>query len=380
MKNEITVFFAEQMKRKRRELGLTQRALAEKLNYSEKAISKWESATALPPSNVLLPLSRALGCGIDDLFSASLSKAYHLGIDGGGTKTDFTLIDSDGELIKRVKLGATNPVDIGIEKTLECLGAGISRVCAGIPYSRISVHAGLAGGSTPEYKLAVGEYLSGFGFSRYSCGSDADSIIEAGLYIDGAPRDGVVVIMGTGSVAFSRCAGVKTRHGGYGYLLGDAGCGFSIGRDGIIAALLDEEGTGEYTAITEILVRMTGNESVLDGLGSYYKSPKRTLASYSPAVFEAEAQGDAVAKRIIDENMKYIAELIMGAAACFGGERIPVVLAGGLTDRAEHLLPIIKAHLKNPESFELLIFGKAPIKGALLLAGAEKIQEFDENA
>ncbi len=49
--------FARQLRQARRDAGLTQRELGEALAYSAKAVSKWESGRALPPSEVLPVLS-----------------------------------------------------------------------------------------------------------------------------------------------------------------------------------------------------------------------------------------------------------------------------------------------------------------------------------
>ena len=84
MKNETARIFAEAMRERRRALGITQRELAERISYSEKAISKWESAVALPPSSVLLPLSEALACGVEELLHRPEAVELYLGLDGGG--------------------------------------------------------------------------------------------------------------------------------------------------------------------------------------------------------------------------------------------------------------------------------------------------------
>lgn len=46
--DSICAAFAENLKRIRKEAGLTQEGLARELNYSVKAVSKWECATSLP--------------------------------------------------------------------------------------------------------------------------------------------------------------------------------------------------------------------------------------------------------------------------------------------------------------------------------------------
>ena len=55
--NEILQKFSKKLRARRKALGMTQRELAEKISYLEKAISKWESGVALPPSTLLPMLS-----------------------------------------------------------------------------------------------------------------------------------------------------------------------------------------------------------------------------------------------------------------------------------------------------------------------------------
>ena len=119
---------------------------------------------------------------------------YLLGIDGGGTKTEFLLTDMNGKEIKRIILGASNPVNLGIENTCRLLSEGINKICAELDYSEISVYAGIAGAKTGDNEKLITEFLSGFGFGAFASGSDIDLALE--LTLKG--ENGTVVIMGTG--------------------------------------------------------------------------------------------------------------------------------------------------------------------------------------
>ncbi|MBO5397281.1 MAG: hypothetical protein J6A97_10415 [Clostridia bacterium] len=75
---------------------------------------------------------------------------YLLGIDGGGTKTEFLLTDISGQEIRRIIPGGSNPVNMGIENSCSVLSDGIKRICEGINYSELSVFAGIAGAKTGD--------------------------------------------------------------------------------------------------------------------------------------------------------------------------------------------------------------------------------------
>lgn len=60
--NKISNF----IKLKRKELGITQNELAEKLSVTEKAISRWETGRGTPDISLLLPLSKALNVDVSN--------------------------------------------------------------------------------------------------------------------------------------------------------------------------------------------------------------------------------------------------------------------------------------------------------------------------
>lgn len=290
---------------------------------------------------------------------------WYLGIDGGGTKTDFALADEQGRLLAREKLGPCNPVDLGMGETLRVLAEGIARVCAGRPLSEISVYAGIAGGITGENQRLIREPLASCGFFRAENGTDAMNAVAAGL----GDQDGVAVILGTGSIAFAKQGETLMRLGGFGYLLEPGGSGFAIGRDGILAALQAEEGSKPHTLLLPLVREKCGRAKVLDAVGDFYQGGKRLLASYAPLVFEAARQGDPAAAAILQENMRPVAELLTaGAKKLSGSGPVQGVLLGGLVHQKEVLGPLLES-LLPPGQFDLRWCLTPPVAGALRLAG-----------
>lgn len=375
----VTYIIAENIRRRRKQLGLTQEELGEALGYSVKTVSKWESGNGTPPTVILPELALALKTDVGQLLTEESKSHFYLGIDGGGTKTEFALADENGKIVRSLLLGTSNPSDIGIKASLEVLRAGISEICAQIPKSSISLFAGLAGGSTEGISEQLGQIFNSFGFEKARHGSDAKSAVAAGL----GKRDGIVVIMGTGSVAFAQHSGKQTRVGGYGYLLGDGGSGFAFGRDAILTALQYEDGSGEASAIVDLVKAQCGSENVLEKLGSFYEGGKRTIAGYASCVFEAYRTGDAVAEAIIRNNLKAIAQTIRGAANSIPKDLspIPVVLCGGLASAmGEIIAPLLAEMLaRDSKKYDASICQRSMIYGALTLAGMPETNETKEN-
>lgn len=362
----VMEIIARNIRIRRKKIKMTQNDLADCLGYSAKAISKWESGLSAPPTVILPMLAKALQTNLDSLVEDSSNQTYYLGIDGGGTKTDFALADSKGTVQSSVSLGPSNPSDIGIENTLNVLRAGIIEVCGNIPKSSISVFAGLAGGTTDGVYEQISAFLSRLGFAKTKNGSDAMNAITASL----GKTDGISIIMGTGSVTFAQVNGKIHRVGGYGYLLGDPGSGFSLGREAIYAALSYEDGSGEETKLYEAVRKKCGTKSILESLGKFYSIGKREIAQYAPLVLNAYKDGDKIAQRILFTDLEKVAKTIRGASKYLPNtkEPIKVVLCGGLCvkdDTIHHALCEILAK----ENYLISVCERTPIYGALKLAG-----------
>ena len=352
---------AENLRNRRRALSLTQRELAERLGYSEKSVSKWESGAGAPPSELLPRLASVLESSIDSLFASG--EAYYLGVDGGGTKTDFLLEDGDGRVLSRTRLSCSNPVDVGIDKTLSVLSDGIRKTLGEISPSRVSVYAGIAGLTVGDFSAQTETYLRELGFSASGVGSDATSAVAAGL----GDRDGVAVILGTGTVAFLQRDGVQTRVGGYGYLLEQGLSGYALGRDALTEALKYEDGIGEASLLHRLFSERLSSERIFPLISRIYGEGKRGIASLAPTVFEAIDRGDGIALSLVTHLLAETAALIVSAHRLLGRDA-PTVLVGGLTARRELLLPILSKMLPEPIASTLTVSERPPIEGALYLA------------
>lgn len=360
--------FSENLRRRRVEMGLTQKRLGELLGYSEKSVSKWESGEVIAPSNVLPALSEILRVSIDTLLCSGGEPRYFLGVDGGGTKCEFLLADSDGKTISRTVLGACNPVDIGLDAALEVLRRGIDTVLGKISPSTVSVFVGVAGGISGENKQHIAAFLEKYNFAKMANGSDAENAVAASL----GTADGITVIAGTGSIAFVKKSGATSRVGGHGYLIDEGGNGFSLGQAAIRAALLDEEGSLEqHTLLTPLVKAKCERTTILEAISDFYRGGKREIASYATLVFEAAEQGDEVANNIIKTNAACIAKLIESAGRKISDQKVRTVIVGGLTAKSDVLLPLITEALVEKERYDLSVFTGAPVKGAILLAGGK---------
>ena len=286
---------------------------------------------------------------------------YLLGIDGGGTKTEFLLTDRLRQEIRRIVLGGSNPVNTGIENSCNVLSEGIKRICEGINYSEISVFAGIAGAKTGENAKLITDFLSGFGFLRFSCGSDVDLALELTL----SGENGTAVIAGTGIVAISRNGEELYRTGGRGYMIDKGGSGFHFGADALNSAFSFLYGRNGSEAILKLVEKRLG-KSLEKGAGEIYKGGPSFVASFAPVVFDAYSCGDRKAAEIIDRNAREIADIINGALKISQLSEKNAVICGGLAKQGEILFPFIKKYLT--EDVRLTFNTEPMVNAAVTLA------------
>ena len=354
------IAFAENVKRLRKKAGWTRAALSEKLHYSEKSVEKWESGAAVPPVSTLCELAGLFQVTLDELVRSRVEgpRAY-LGIDGGGTKTEFLLTDPEGTVLSRCVLGGSNPVDLGVEGCMAVLEQGVRTVCREFPLREVSAFAGLSGGISGDNKARIADAFGRLGFYAAGNGSDADNALELAL----GGGDGVMLIMGTGIVCFSRSKGELPRSAGWGHMVDRGGSGVHFGSDVLDAAFKYFDGRGGSEKLFRLAEEQLG-APLSARIPALYAGGKSAFAALAPCAFRAAAEGDEVALAILKRNAAEAA-LILSAALKGSGNR-RAVICGGLAHHKEQLEPLIRKGL--PEGTDLTFCADPPVLGAVALA------------
>jgi N-acetylglucosamine kinase-like BadF-type ATPase len=179
---------------------------------------------------------------------------YSLGFDGGGTKTDCVLLDPNGAAVGEGRSGPANPLRCGYDVAFSSLreAAAGAIAAAGIRLADITgVCAGIAGAGRSSVVLRIMEFLAQeFPLALTQVATDYEIALEAAA----GTGPGVVLIAGTGSVAYGRnAAGEAVRAGGYGPWIGDEGSAFEIGRRAVSAVARVRDGDAQVTALAEMI-------------------------------------------------------------------------------------------------------------------------------
>lgn len=360
--NKKTICFGNNLKKLRKKFGYTRTKLASMIAYSEKSIEKWEFGSSVPPLETVCALAELFGVSVDSLiYSPETEVKYFLAIDGGGTKTEFLLTDTQCNEKKRIFLGASNPVDIGIENTKKILEEGIREVCTGVSLREVSVFAGLAGGMTGDNKALINEFLSHFNFAYFANGSDTENVLEIAL----GGGDGVAVIMGTGIIAFAQTGGKRHRIGGWGYHIDKGGSGYNLGSDAMYSALKYLDGRDGSSLLNELIEKKLGT-TLPEAIADIHKRGKGYVASFAPVVFEAYDNGDKFATDILDRNIKEVSEIVLAGLKHLPNQKGKVVICGGLGKRSDILGVFFKKYI--PEDVNITFSNESVVNGALSLA------------
>ena len=299
------------------------------------------------------------------------SAMHVLGIDAGGTKTTCLLADDEGRILAEAHGGGANlqaSGELEVEKVLhrvmeDALGDSDIRPAA--------ICLGIAGVDRARDSDAVRGIMRRIGFkTRTLVVNDALVALVAGA--GSAP--GVVIVSGTGSIAYGRNGtGRAARAGGWGYLLGDEGGGFWIGRSALSAVVRQFDGRGPATLLTELVLHEMKLGHPTELIHAIYDGglQRHAIAAIAAVVQRATHEGDAVASDILSRAG---AELAAAAASVISrlemrGDPFRAVLAGGIF----HAIPWLAENLTGrmseiaPRS-DVRLLDRDPALGAVTLA------------
>jgi N-acetylglucosamine kinase-like BadF-type ATPase len=275
----------------------------------------------------------------------------YVGVDGGGSKTQVFVLDLDNLRGISCVGEASNPNSVGWDTASATVEHLIVRCLEEIESSIQDIKAislCMAGVDRPEQIHALRDrILALFPCVKLEITNDALAVLTAGI----GGESGTVLIAGTGSIAVGESTnGSMARAGGYGYLIGDEGSGFAIGRAGIMAAIQSTEGRGEKTALAERAIEFFQLHQTADLIAKVYGSshPVGTVASFAREVVACAKASDTVARRIIADAVDHYILLIQSVHQQLNYEiSNKVVLSGGLFTNTDVLPNALQERMPN---------------------------------
>jgi len=275
---------------------------------------------------------------------------YYLGFDGGGTKTHALVIDDSGNVIGEGRGGPSNPLRGGYDSAFDSLreAATVALVSANLQAADISaVHAGLAGAGRRNVVRRILVFLAQeFPSALAQVSSDCEIALEAAA----GTGPGVVLIAGTGSIAYGRnAAGETARAGGHGPWIGDEGSAFEIGRRAVSAVARIRDLDAPASVLPEMISAALECPDWDDLLLRIMKSPDDVFPKLFPVVAAAANAEDSAAKEIMFASAIGLSNLAMVAIRRLGmkSDVFPLVKCGGVFGHCQMLDALLDSVLAS---------------------------------
>ncbi|HEX5597533.1 MAG TPA: BadF/BadG/BcrA/BcrD ATPase family protein [Micromonosporaceae bacterium] len=310
-----------------------------------------------------------------------MSETLVVGLDVGGTATRATVATAGGEVLGSGRAGGGNPTSHGAEAAAMQLRAALADALAAVDPSRVRAGIiGLAGAARlvadPAGRAAFDRAWEAVGLRcPYALVGDALVAYASAT----AALNGTVLIAGTGAIAAEIRGLILGRIAdGHGWLLGDAGSGFWLGREAVRSTLAELDAHRDPSQLAQLVLKeLLGSpqpaaspRQTVDALvQAVTRRPPVELAALAPLVIQAHAADDQTAQSIVaaaaDQLAQSVARIRPPEAAS------PIVLAGGLLTANTPLATAVQGllHARWP-SAPRLTAGDGAVGAAWLAARA----------
>ncbi|GAA0312647.1 BadF/BadG/BcrA/BcrD ATPase family protein [Sphingomonas oligophenolica] len=252
-------------------------------------------------------------------------RRYFLGVDGGGTKTEFVCIDGDRKVVARIVTGTTYHLQVGLENATSLLARGVAGICheAGITpddlgYAFFGLPAfGEDAVVDPQLEQACGRILH---HGRYACGNDMICGWAGSLGCE----DGINLVAGTGSIGYGERRGQAARVGGWGEVFSDEGSAYWIAIQGLNAFTRMSDGRlppGPLHAGFRRALGLSNDLELCARIMGEHGMARDEIAGLAPIISEAAEAGDPVAVAILDRAGRELADMAKALRHALGFTR-----------------------------------------------------------
>ncbi|MDQ0867254.1 N-acetylglucosamine kinase [Arthrobacter globiformis] len=284
-----------------------------------------------------------------------------IGLDIGGTKTHGIKIVG-GTVVEDRLAGSSNTQNVSIATA----ALNLSLLLGGLDAANAAhIYAGAGGMDTDNDKAELRRLIS-----PQAPGTNITIVHDTRLILAAAGADtGIAVIAGTGSAAWGVTGdGREARAGGWGYLLGDEGSGYWLGREAVRHSLHRTNLGLPDDELTAGLLDSCGLGSAEELIRLFHGNKDRTYwADKSRLVFDCARRGNPASRKLVDQAGRSLAEQALQVAARLRMQG-PVVLGGGLGLNQPALQESFTNYLTNHGITDVQVLGTAPVFGVMHLA------------
>lgn len=300
-----------------------------------------------------------------------MGEGFVIGVDGGGTKTRALIGDLRGRVLGRGAAGPSNVQTMGEEATRTALDAVVAAALAdaGVSGEPQALCLGMAGAGRSADRAVIERWAKArFPDAIVRVVHDGQLVLAAGT-----PAGwGIAVLCGTGSLVYGvDSSGAEARAGGWGYLLGDEGSGYALGRAALRAIARAADGRGPSTSLTDAVLVHWSLDAPAALIAHVYRPPlsRAAIAELAPLVVAEAEAGDAVAGALVQEAGRSLAVAVWAVAARLAFPvPIPCALAGSVIVRARSIRRALLNAVSSRLSLAPVASVEEPARGALRLA------------
>lgn len=279
---------------------------------------------------------------------------FYLGVDGGGTKTDFVCTDAGGDVVGRVTRGTSYHLQVGLDEAVAVLSEGIGAVCTRLGVTPGSFRYAFFGLPAYGEDDVVDPQLAKacrrlIGHDRMACGNDMISGWAGSL----GCADGINLVAGTGSIGYGERKGLTARSGGWGEMFGDEGSAYWIAIRGLNAFTRMSDGRLPVGLLHEVFrqaLGLSGDLEVCARVMGDRGMSRDEIAALCMVVSQAAACGDAAALQILDEaadELAAMAEALRRALEFGANEAALLSWSGGVLTREQLVRDRLRERLPN---------------------------------
>jgi len=320
-----------------------------------------------------------------------MDSRWVFGIDGGGTSARLRVESRSGELLFYGEGGSSNLRSKPRDEVLANLEGLFARAFSEGGVQPPLCEAGFAGSAGVDRPADKGPFADlvgeAFAAAALKGGAEArrggsDAVRPAiGAGNDSEPAlagaiggmEGILLIAGTGAIAYGRCRdGTEARAGGWGHLLGDEGSAFAVAFEALKRGIRSSEGRDLPTCLLERGLSFFGLHEAEDLLPFVYEGLDKTrVAKFAREVARARDEGDGLAAAIFEEAADSLAGLVLSVEKRLGSHIADKSLAcrGGLIEGDAWLRSSLAARLAKAAPGVRLVEAKADAAtGACMLA------------
>jgi glucosamine kinase len=255
----------------------------------------------------------------------------------------------------RIRLRVSGDTDVksspGVSHLESPTAATVAEVVAGLLNGRVERISRLVAGLTTipaaaEERLALATHLAEATGAHEVWVAGDEVTCHAGAF---AGATGVVLSVGTGvaCLALDGASGAHRTFDGAGYLVGDEGGGFWLGRHGVRAALAAREGRGPETSLTDAVSAEIGPIEMVAALLHSTARAVDTIAQLARVVLAEAAAGDEVAEAILSEaTARLVTTASAGVRFLSSTPEVTMALGGRLLREGQNLAAAVTARLE----------------------------------